>query len=186
MARVGLLTMSDGRDFVAPDLDTYCRRSEEPTIALLQAAGHEVVRADAVVSSNEIATREARRVADARPDVTIFNYPVWAFPHFTMLAAAATPGPVLLLGNIDPQYPGMVGMLAGGGGLDQIGRKHARAWGDVRDDAVRDRILAQVRAGAAVQGLRGSTFGRIGGRPMGMYTAVANTDQWMDVFGVDV
>ena len=186
MARVGLLTMSDGRDFVAPDLDAYCRQSEEPTIALLQAAGHEVVRAEAVVSSNELATREARRVADARPDLTIFNYPVWAFPHFTMLAAAATPGPVLLLGNIDPQYPGMVGMLAGGGGLDQIGRTHARAWGDVRENAVRDRILTQVRAGAAVQGLRGSTFGRIGGRPMGMYTAVANTDQWMDLFGVDV
>src|SRR5437868_552054 len=60
MARVGLLTMSDGRDFVAPDLDAYCRQSEEPTIALLRAAGHEVVRADAVVSSNELATREAR------------------------------------------------------------------------------------------------------------------------------
>ena len=88
MARVGLLTMSDGRDFVAPDLDAYCRQSEEPTIALLQAAGHEVVRAEAVVSSNELATREARRVADARPDLTIFNYPVWAFPHFSLLFAS--------------------------------------------------------------------------------------------------
>jgi L-fucose/D-arabinose isomerase len=37
-----------------------------------------------------------------------------------------------------------------------------------------------------VSALRGSTFGRIGGRPMGMYTAVANTDQWMRTFGVDV
>ena len=186
MARVGLLTMSDGRDFVAPDLDAYCRKSEEATIALLTAGGHEVVRAEAVVSSNEIATREARRVADARPDLTIFNYPVWAFPHFTMLAADATTGPLLLLANIDPQYPGMVGMLAGGGGLDQIGRRHARAWGDVSEAAVAQKILTQVRAGTAVAALRGSTFGRIGGRPMGMYTAVANTDQWMDVFGVDV
>lgn len=186
MARIGLLTMSDGRDFVAPDLDGYCKNSEEAIIARLTAAGHEVVRAEAVVSGNDIATREARRVADARPDLTIFNYPVWAFPHFTMLAADATPGPILLLANIDPQYPGMVGMLAGGGALDQIGRMHSRAWGDIDDAAVLDRVLTQTRAAAAVQALRGSTFGRIGGRPMGMYTAVATPEQWIEKFGVDV
>lgn len=186
MARIGLLTMSDGRDFVAPDLQDFCRRSEDAVAAVLTEAGHVVVRAQEIVWTNQVATTEARRVADSRPDLTVFNYPVWAFPHFTMLAAAATPGPLMLLANIDPQYPGMVGMLAGGGGLDQIGRVHTRAWGDVSEPAVRDRLLTQVRAGAAVQGLRGSTFGRIGGRPMGMYTAVANTDQWMSVFGVDV
>jgi L-fucose isomerase len=37
-----------------------------------------------------------------------------------------------------------------------------------------------------VVGLAGTTFGRIGGRPMGMYTAVANTDQWLEKFGIDV
>jgi L-fucose isomerase len=37
-----------------------------------------------------------------------------------------------------------------------------------------------------VGALKGTTFGRIGGRPMGMYTATANTDQWMRTFGVDV
>jgi L-fucose isomerase len=186
MAVVGLLTMSDGRDYVAPDLDEYCRKSEEGLIAVLEQAGHSVVRAENVISTNRGATQDARRVADARPDLTIFNYPVWAFPHFTMLAADATPGPLLLVANIDPQYPGMVGMLAGGGALDQVGRKHARAWGDVGEEAVSLRILDQVAAGHAVTALRGNTFGRIGGRPMGMYTAVANTDQWMRVFGVDV
>src|SRR5690606_19895083 len=72
------------------------------------------------------------------------------------------------------------------GALDQLGRTHARAWGDLDDPRVRERILTHVRAAAAVTGLRGSTFGRIGGRPMGMYTATANTDQWMRTFGVDV
>ncbi|WP_345633988.1 L-fucose/L-arabinose isomerase family protein [Rugosimonospora acidiphila] len=186
MARVGLLTMSDGRDYVARDVHDHCVRAEEEIAAFLAGAGHEVIRADGIVTANDLATSYARRVADARPDLTIFSYPVWAFPHFTMLAAAATPGPLLLLGNIDPQFPGMVGMLAGGGGLDQIGRVHARAWGDINQPEVSGRILAQVNAAAAVQGLRGATFGRIGGRPMGMYTAVANTDQWMDTFGIDV
>jgi L-fucose isomerase len=42
------------------------------------------------------------------------------------------------------------------------------------------------RAATATNSLIGRTFGRIGGRPMGMYTAVANSDQWLKQFGVDV
>ncbi|MGH2716456.1 MAG: L-fucose/L-arabinose isomerase family protein, partial [Thermoleophilaceae bacterium] len=60
------------------------------------------------------------------------------------------------------------------------------AWGDVGDGAVVDRIERIASAGAAVRRLQGSTFGRIGGRPMGMYTAVSSSDQWMEKFGVDV
>jgi L-fucose isomerase len=186
MARVALLTMSDGRDFVARDLVAFCREAEDAVVGMLQAAGHEVVRGGEPVSGNELASDLARRAAASHPDLTIFHYPVWAFPHFSMLAAAETAGPLLLLGNIDPAYPGMVGMLAAGGALDQIGRTHVRAWGAVTDRGVRDRVLGYVAAGQAVSRLRGSTFGRIGGRPMGMYTAVADPDQWIKTFGIDV
>lgn len=186
MARVGLLTFSDGRDFVHADIKAFSLDVESRITEALEQAGHEVIRAAEPIWTNTMATTEARRVADARPDLTIFNYAVWAFPHFSMLAAAASPGPLLLFSNIDPQFPGMVGMLAAGGGLDQIGRAHTRVWGDVADSAVRDRVLETVRAAAAVSALSGSTFGRFGGRPMGMYTAVADTDQWMSMFGVDV
>ena len=51
---------------------------------------------------------------------------------------------------------------------------------------MRERVLGHVRAAAAARALEGSTFGRIGGRPMGMYTAVSNSDQWMAKFGIDV
>ncbi|WP_433428689.1 L-fucose/L-arabinose isomerase family protein [Nonomuraea sp. CA-141351] len=186
MARIGVLSISDGRDFVARDLVEHITNATTALAEALRKEGHEVIVAPEIVWTNELATSQARWLADRRPDLTIFNYAVWAFPHFTMLAAESTPGPLLLMANIDPAQPGMVGMLAGGGGLDQIGRVHARAWGDIDDPAVRERVLTEVRAAQAVRGLRGSTFGRIGGRPMGMYTAVANTDQWMRTFGVDV
>ena len=104
-----------------------------------------------------------------------------------MLAAGETPGPLLLFSNVDPQYPGMVGMLAAAGALDQIGRVYGRAWGDIADpDVLAAGRGARGAGAAAVRRLRGSTFGRIGGRPMGMYTAVSNPDQWMREFGVDV
>jgi L-fucose isomerase len=184
--KFGILTFSDGRDFVAQDLVGFASGVQAAIGGRLEALGHQVFHGTQVISSHEAATAEARRIADCRPDLTIFNIPVWAFPHFSLLAADATPGAILLFSNLDGRYPGMVGMLAAGGGLDQIGRHHGRAWGSVEDEAVLARVLSYGRAAASVAALRGSTFGRIGGRPMGMYTAVANSDQWMSQFGVDV
>jgi L-fucose isomerase len=186
VARVGLITFSDGRDFVHRDLEGFTREVEDDIAGVLGEAGHEVLRAQEVVWTNDGAVEQARRLAAQRPDATLFSIPVWAFPHFAMRAAQATPGPIMLFSSIDPGQPGMVGMLAAGGGLDQIGRRHGRAWGSIREPAVRDRVLSYVRAAAAAGGLQGATFGRIGGRPMGMYTAVANPDQWIAQFGVDV
>ena len=186
MATVGLLTVSDGRDTVHRDVQAAATAVADRIATAIELAGHTVVHAREVVWTNELAVEEARRIADARPALTIINVPVWAFPHFTMRAARELPGPLLLFSNIDPRHPGMVGMLAAAGALDQIGRSYARCWGDVEDPTVWSRIETQIRAGAAVEDLRGSTFGRIGGRSMGMYTAVANADRWMSQFGVDV
>src|SRR5690606_8413072 len=72
------------------------------------------------------------------------------------------------------------------GALDQIGRQHTRAWGAPDDAELVEKIGVEATAAAAVKSLRGSTFGRFGGRPMGMNTAVANTDQWQRLFGIDV
>jgi L-fucose isomerase-like protein len=65
----------------------------------LQHSGHYVVRAEDVVWTSELAVNEARRLAAARPDLTIINIPVWAFQHFTMRAASELPGPLLLFSN---------------------------------------------------------------------------------------
>jgi L-fucose isomerase len=186
VARVGILTFSDGRPVVHRDLEDFVQNVERDLTGALEKAGHEVIRAEGSVWTNELAVSEGRRIAAERPDLTIFNIPVWAFPHFSMIAANATPGPLLLFSNVDPKYPGMVGMLAASGGLDEIGRIHGRVWGDISEPSVLSRVVTHVRAAAAVRSLDGLTFGRIGGRPMGMYTAVANTDVWMRSFGIDV
>jgi L-fucose/D-arabinose isomerase len=185
MARIGLLSISDGREFVHREVREFIGAAEARIVAALRAAGHDVFPAAESVSSNEAAVRLAREVDRHDVDLTILHYAVWAFPHFTMLVAGGTRGPLLLLGSLDPVQPGMVGMLAAGGALDQIGRAHGRLWGEV-DDALVAAIGVEAAAAAAVKALRGQTFGRIGGRPMGMNTAVANTDQWQQLFGIDV
>jgi L-fucose isomerase len=186
MARIAVISVSDGRPAVHAEITDHIVAQQARLVAALVGEGHSVATATEIVSSNELAVRAGRECAALNPDLTIVNTCVWTFPSFTVLVAGETRGALLLFCNVDPGYPGMVGMLAAGGALDQIGRRHVRAWGDV-SDAITLRSLASVsRAAAAVQGLRGSTFGRIGGRPMGMNTAVSATDQWMREFGIDV
>ena len=121
------------------------------------------------------------------PDLTIVNIPVWAFPHFTMLAARETTGPAAAVLERRPAVP-RHGRDARRGRRarpdrtrlrPRLGRhrRRGRRWPESRRSRAAPRLLAS---------LRGSTFGRIGGRPMGMYTAVSNPDQWMRQFGVDV
>jgi len=186
MVRVGVLSFSDGRPSVHEGIAGFVGDVEDRVVTSCRSLGHEVVRGTVPVTSNQVAVAEARRLAAQRPDLTIFNYPVWAFPHFSVHAARATTGPLLLFSNIDPAYPGMVAMLAAGGALDQLGRSHERLWGDVADTSVSRRLDGLAHAAHAVRSLEGSTFGRIGGRSMGMYTAVARTDEWMSRFGIDV
>ena len=86
MARVAVLTMSDGRDFVALDLIEFCNQAEDTVAAALERSSHQVERGGEPVTTSDVATSAARRVASGHPDLTIFHYPVWAFPHFTMPA----------------------------------------------------------------------------------------------------
>ncbi|HVV10290.1 L-fucose/L-arabinose isomerase family protein [Amycolatopsis sp.] len=186
MARIGVISISDGRDHVHARNAGFIQSKQDALVRSLTAAGHEVVTGAALVATNTLATSVARAVAAAGVDVTIFYYAVWSFPHFTMLAADATSSPLILVASTDPTEPGLVGMLAAGGALDQVGRTHTRLWGAPDDTALAESVGVEARAAAAVASLRGSTFGRFGGRPMGMNTAVANTDQWMRQFGIDV
>ncbi|WP_216206839.1 L-fucose/L-arabinose isomerase family protein [Amycolatopsis aidingensis] len=186
MARIGVISISDGRNHVHARNARFIQSKQDTLVRSLTASGHEVVTGDDLVATNTLATAVARHVARADVDLTIFYYAVWSFPHFTMLAADATRSPLILLASTDPTEPGLVGMLAAGGALDQIGRRHTRLWGAPDDPGLGAEIAVHARAAAAVAGLRGSTFGRFGGRPMGMNTAVANTDQWMRQFGIDV
>jgi L-fucose/D-arabinose isomerase len=186
MGRVAVLSISDGRPAVHRDLVERVTSAQDALAAALRDAGHEVLTGERIVTDSEIARVEARRIADWRPHLTIFHYSVWAFPHFSMIAARELEGPLLLFCGLDPAYPGMVGMLAAGGALDQIGRRHSRLYGDASDPEAIAALGVEIAGARAAGSLRGLTFGRIGGRSMGMYTAVSYGAQWIDRFGVDV
>ncbi|HEV2380628.1 MAG TPA: L-fucose/L-arabinose isomerase family protein [Terriglobia bacterium] len=185
--KVGLLTFSDGRKFAHEMQREMNVDFQNRLRARLEATGeYEVVAGEEMVWHPDVAKREGRRLREAGVEATILNYAIWCFPHLTMIATEFAPGPYLMFSNINPSRPGMVGMLAAAGAMDQVGRSHGRAQGDVSDDRVFAKITAFLRGAVATSRLKGESFGLYGGRPMGMYTAVANADQWKRDFGIDV
>lgn len=185
--RVGLLTMSDGRPYLHQTQFEMNMRYQNDIKEALEATGLvEVVAGTAPVNSNAAAKEEALRLKEAGVEMTIFNYAIWCYPQFTAVAANYAPGPYILFCNIHPSECGMVGMMAAAGTFDQLGLVYERIWGCIKDEDVLRRVMSFVRAACAVGRLRGNTYGNFGGRPMGMYTAVANLDQWQKMFGIDV
>lgn len=179
--------MSDGRPYLHQTQFEMNMRYQESIQRELEKTGLvEVIAGTAPINSSAAAKEEALRIKKAGAEITIFNYAIWCYPHFTAVAANEAPGPYILFCNLHPSECGMVGMMAAAGTLDQIGRVYERIWGNIQDQKVLNRVLTAIRAFCAVGRLRGCTYGNFGGRPMGMYTAVANLDQWQEQFGVDV
>lgn len=185
--KVGVITFSDGREFVHKDLLEMNRSFQDRLVRALESTQEiEVVTASEIVWKPSLAKNAGRELLKAEVEVTIFNYAIWCWPHLSVLASLYAPGPYLVYGQINPSYPGMVGLLAAAGALEQVGITPERVWGDPEDEKVIEKVMQFIRAGSAAARLKGERYGMFGGRPMGMYTASANGDQWLKLFGIDV
>jgi len=185
--KVGIITFSDGRKFVHDELLQMNKKFQERLVKALEGTGEvEVVTASDVVWKPSLAKKAGKELMKAEVEATVFNYAIWCWPHLTVIASLYAPGPYLLYGQINPEYPGMVGLLAAAGALEQVGIIPERVWGEPENPTVISKVMKSIRAASTINRLKGERYGKFGGRPMGMYTAAANGDQWMREFGIDV
>ena len=184
--RVGVLDFGDGRHYLQAPLEPVNRQFRQQLVGRLESAGFDVVVGDDVIWQNDIAVRNGRRMAAEGVDAVVFNYSVWAWPQYARVAAQFCPQPIVMFSNVNPQYPGLVGMLANSGSLAQAGIPFLKSFGDVEDAAVFGRLRSQICAVAAGRRLRGLTYCLMGGRSLGIDTTVIDPAQWMKQFGVDV
>jgi len=185
--KVGIITLSDGRKFVHDELLGMNKKFQARLRKALEDTGEvEVISASDIVWKPSLAKKAGRELMKAEVEVTIFNYAIWCWPHLTVIASLYAPGPYLAYGQINPEYPGMVAFLAAAGALEQVGIIPQRVWGEPEDPLVISKVMKFIRAGSTINRLKGERYGMFGGRPMGMYTTVANSDQWMREFGIDV
>jgi L-fucose isomerase len=185
--KIGVLGFSDGEPEVHEQLKGIVQEQLDAIVRALRETGDvEVETGSALVHSVQSARQDAMRMAAAGVDGTIFSYGVFSFPNFSAVAARNGKGPFLLAANLNPDWPGMVAMLASGGALHHLGIEHFRVAGDIREAAVLAQYLQFARCARVVSSLNGSTYGLVGGRSLGMYSATASMQQWQRQFGVDI
>lgn len=184
--KVGLLDFGDGRSYLQESLEPVNREFREGLVRWLEEEGFEVVQGDGVLWQNDIAVRNGRRLAAAGVEVALFNFSVWAWPQYARVAAQFCPEPIVMFSNINPRYPGLVGMLANSGSLDQAGVRFIKSFGEIADGEVQARLKGQIVAIASAHQLKGLTYCLVGGRSLGIDTTVVDPAQWMKQFGIDV
>lgn len=186
--RVGLLSFSDGRLRVHETLKGAISRHQQ---ALIEAIAKDPLLTPApaaeIIHSIAQAKTAATEGRAAGIEAVIFNIPVFAFPNYSLMAARLLEMPVLLNSPKDPSLPGLGGIMAAHGAMTQIGLKATKLWGSPLDEPqLQEKLSAFCRASGVVERLKGSVFGLIGGRSIGMNTGVVSTQEWMQRFGIDV
>jgi len=187
-AKIGVLSFSDGEPEVHEQLKEIVQDQQNTIVKTLEETGEiELVISDKLINSVKSAKEEALKLIASDIDGVIFSYGVFSFPNFSAIAAKNLgKKPVLLVANLNPDWPGMVAMLAAGGALHHLGINHFRAAGDIEQNDVLQKVLQFCRCAKATSRLNGSTYGLMGGRSLGMYSATVSMQQWQDKFGIDI
>lgn len=181
LPRIALATLTETR------ADFRSRRAylvEEESAAMTWLKQNTEVLESDIIACSEDVSNFAQQVKAFEAQALVVHIPVWTEPVLTVKLARLLELPILLLGNLRSETSSMVGILGAGGSLDQCGIAHERIF-DHRQAEARRKTIAFVRAAAAVNSLKGQTFGMFGGRSLGMITATADPAQWQKLFGVD-
>lgn len=184
---LGIMGLSDGDKAVHQQLKHIVQQQVDAIVKALTDSGEvEVIEAPELVCSVQSAKEQAEYLKKQGVDGTILSYGVFAFPNFSAIAAKNGKGPFLLAANLNPDWPGMVAMLAAGGALNHLGIRHFRASGDVFQPEVLEKYIRFAKCAKVVSRLNGQKYGLIGGRSLGMYSATVSMQDWQKQFGVDV
>ena len=215
-AKIGFLDFNDERKYVLKETFENAQRLKENVIAALQEK-EEIEIIDPAISFNgfdkmvwraEVARKQAKILADAAVDGVILHYSLWASPRLARMAVQillrenkkkGRSIPILVLTNLAPEQPGMVGGMAAVGGLDQLGIPNLRIWSrDLANDPeklkqivvftrfAQERAEISSSADEVIERLYGQIYGEIGGRSIQIVTAEADPLQWARIFGVDI
>lgn len=187
LPKVAVMGFSDGDQEVHEQLKSVVQEQVDAVVSALKASGEvEVVVADRLVASAGEARRQGLATVAEDVDGTVFCYGVFSFPNFSAIAAQNGKGPFMLVATMNPDWPGMVAMLAAGGALHHLGIEHFRVAGDIREKEVLDQVIQFSKCAKAVSRLKGQTYGLVGGRSLGMYSTTVDMQDWQKLFGIDI
>ena len=149
---LGILGLSDGDAAAHKMLAPIVQKQIDVVVDVLKKDGRvDFIVASDIVHSDKTAKSLAEELKNQGVDGTIFVNAVFAFPVFSVIAAKYGKGPYLLAAPIYPDWPGMVSMLAAGGGLDHEGIDHFRVAGDFHAPEVLEKIVTFAKCAMVVR-----------------------------------
>lgn len=137
-----------------------------------------------IVDSKEDSINYTKKFINKNIELLIVFIPGWTFPVFCAMAArlaAFHSIPTLIVSSF-----ALSGPTASKGALDEIGVEHRIIYGDLDKEKTIEEIVKYAKAVSVIHRLRGMTYGAIGGRSMGMVTAMIDPSYWLKSFGIDV
>ena len=101
--RVGVITCSDGRDYIHEEMLETNWNYQKNIADILNTTGFiEVVEARKIVDKPKVAVEEGKFLLKNDVDITICNYSIWCYPHLTAIATKFAPGPYIMFCNLHP------------------------------------------------------------------------------------
>lgn len=215
--RVGVFSPNDNRAWVRSSNLDLMLRHEALLIDALRNNDVEVIRGgegfpreDQIAWNRDLVLRQAKRIAEARPDALILNQGSWTFPRDSvdavdvyeatledlLGAASSAASRLLLFGYKDTQVPGLVALMAIAGALKIMGRAFQISYGRIDEDpsALED-VMSKLRffkrraeaaetAASAIRRLPEQKYLQFGGESLRMPTATADPNLWQKIFKV--
>jgi L-fucose/D-arabinose isomerase len=154
--------------------------------ALLEGMGARVLDPGELTTDTERAARHGRELHAQGAQLLVVYVAMWSYGSSVVAAAAESGLPVVIWTDTDVQYVGVVGASVCRGSLDEAGITNCLVYGDIEDPATQRELAVRCLGATAGTRLRGQTYGLMGSRSLGMYTAAVDPNQWRRQFGVDV
>ena len=186
--KTGLLAFNESlvREDVYKKRKPISDREVKRFISSLEKDADIVQPGEKEIRSKKQAIEAVRELQAANVDSVILYPPIFVAPALVAHAASLISLPMVLVCNEAEDSLSQLAFLAVAGAMDQIGLKYLRIPGDAVEEENRRGLVNFLRAAAAVQRLRGQTYGCIGGRSLGISTGTADVALWEKIFGVDI
>jgi len=168
-----------GRPWIDERMVEKCRQS-------LKDAGMEVVEVPRIVSKRPQSFAAVQKSLEEDVDCIIFYAATWLWASEMTQASRIANRPIIVWTPPISQGWATGGALVLHGALDEIGVKHKLTYGYPDEEKTMKDIVAFAKAAAAVNRLRDSTLGLIGGYGMGAVTGAVDVAQILSKFGVKV
>ena len=187
--RVALMTFGDEREFEYNKLyKNHTEPRHELAIKKLEEYGFEVVTSGGIARTKPQISEQVEYIKQHGADALVAHVPCWVSPNMVCRGIELLGLPTILVANDSPSTHATVGLLGAGGALDQIGYDHLRIrkeWDCPDQSQFEKKLVPLVRAAAAKNAIKGTTFGLFGGRSLGIDTGTIDPMQWRQLFGVD-